>query len=98
MSEAVIKDHKYSVPEIERMRIAVDALMFPTVWNSARHGYRPGTGGSPGEQEKKVEVQLRTYMLNGTRPEELEAIAKEREAASIAKAYEREQLHEGTKP
>ena len=78
-------DHKYTILEIERMRIATDALMFPTVWSSRTSSYRPGTGGKPGEQETKVEVQVRTYMLAGIRPEELEALQKEREAESARK-------------
>ena len=78
-------DHKYTVLEIERMRIATNALMFPIVWSSRTSGYRPGTGGKRGEQKAKVEVQVRTYMLAGIRPEELEALQKEREAESACK-------------
>lgn len=74
-------DHRYSVPEIERMRKATYELMFPCVWYDATHGSRPGSGGRPGETEAKVEVQLRTYMLAGIRPEELESLQKEREDA-----------------
>ena len=75
-------DHRYSVLEIERMRKALYEVMFPVVWMSATAGSRPGTGGRPGEVEAKVETQLRTYMLAGSRPEELEAIAQERLLAS----------------
>lgn len=70
--------HAYTVLEIERMRTAVYELMFPLVYSSRHHGSRPGSGGQPGECAAKVEVQLRTYMLNGTRPEELEAVVKDR--------------------
>lgn len=73
--------HKYSVLEIERMRKATDGLMFPSVWLSANTSFREGSGGMRGEQEAKVEVQLRTYMLAGIRPEELEDLWKEREKA-----------------
>lgn len=72
----------YTVLEIERMRKATYAVMFPLRYTSRSSGYYPGTGGAPGETEAKVEVQLRTYMLNGTRPEELEALAAERAAES----------------
>jgi hypothetical protein len=72
----------YTVHEIERMRAALDAVMFPTVWLSRTSGHRPGTGGRPGELEEKIERQLRTYMLNGTRLKELEALAQQREEQS----------------
>lgn len=75
-------NHKYTIVEIEKMRIAVNDLMFPTVWRSATHGWVPGSGGRPGEQEKKVEEQVRTYMLAGVRLEELEALCKNREEQS----------------
>ena len=74
MSESHLIDHRYTVIEIERMRAATDALMFPMVWDSLGNGPAPGSGGLPGEREKKVEVQLRTYMMAGTRPEELESL------------------------
>lgn len=77
MTEHLI-DHGYTVLEIERMRRAVYDIMFPIVWYTLHSGSQPGAGGRVGEAEAKVEVQLRTYMLNGTRPEELEALAKER--------------------
>ena len=77
MSDHLI-NHKYTILEIERMLVALKEVMFPIVWHSAQHGTMPGFGGKPGETEEKIEVQLRTYMLNGTRPEELEEAAKEK--------------------
>jgi hypothetical protein len=71
-------DHRYTVVDIERMRRATEKLMFPLIWTSAHAGSYAGAGGMPGEPEGKVEVQLRTYMMAGIRPDELEALAKER--------------------
>ena len=48
---------KYSVAEIDRMRNAVYGLYPESYWPKA----------------PEVEDRLRTYMLNGTTPEELEA-------------------------
>lgn len=75
MTEHLIS-HAYTVPEIERMRSALHGIMFPVTWVSADAGY--GAATMFNEREEKIELRLRTYMLNGTRPEELEAIAKER--------------------
>lgn len=78
MSDHLI-DHKYTVLEIERMRKATYELMFPWVWHSHNASSRVGSGGRAGEAEEKAEVQLRTYLLAGVRPEELEAIQIGRE-------------------
>lgn len=80
MSDHLI-DHRYTVIEIERMRKATRAIMFPIVWYSRTSGGVPGTG-SADRPEEKVELQLRTYMLAGVRPEELEALEKQREEDS----------------
>lgn len=48
---------KYSVPEIDRMRMAIYGLYPESNWTKA----------------PEVEDRLRTYMLNGTTPDELEA-------------------------
>ena len=55
-------ERKYSVAEIDRMRRALERICTPT-----NRGYFPA------EVEKRVEERLRTYMQNGTDPEELEA-------------------------
>lgn len=81
MSDHLIQ-HAYTVLEIERMRKALYDVMFPVVWTHPWCGFRPGTGGKDGAMEEKIERQLRTYMLNGTRPDELEAIAQQREEES----------------
>lgn len=61
--ETNMPERKYSVAEIDRMRDAVHTLCTPV-----------GVGHRPVE----VEERLRTYMLNGTDPEELEDAASER--------------------
>ena len=76
MTAEPLVDHRYTIIEIDRMRQATDTIMFPTVWLSSTLGYRPGTDGQIGEHEKKVEDRLRTYLLAGVRPEELEELAK----------------------
>jgi hypothetical protein len=60
---------KYSISEIERMRNAV-RLMIPDRLDAAL-------------QVVEIEERLRTYMANGTDPEELE---RETEAQSIVEA------------
>lgn len=70
--------HKYTVLEIARMRDSIQELMFPWQWVS------PTTSGRPGlalDDYQRVEAQLRTYMLAGIRPEELETLQKERHEA-----------------
>lgn len=52
-------ERKYSVAEIDRMR---DYLLQNTDWSGSRPAF-----------EARIEDTLRTYMLNGTEPEELEA-------------------------
>lgn len=51
----------YSVNDIVRMRKALDAILTPVNRAFYRH-----------EINQTVELQLRTYMQNGTSPEELE--------------------------
>lgn len=57
-------DRKYSLEEIDRMRKDVATLC-------AHNG-----GYDPKEQIVKIEERLRTYMANGTEPEELSAAAR----------------------
>lgn len=67
---------RYSVGEIDRMRAAIDSI-------------RIYSGPAPcgaADQTIYVEQRLRTYMLNGTRPEELE---KQVEQKRALKARER---------
>lgn len=60
-------ERKYSVQEIDRMRMAV-RHQFPMAWS--------GSIGFPmkltDEYDGQVEDRLRTYMLNGTDPDELD--------------------------
>lgn len=58
---------KYDLAEIERMRAAAQSLLMGS-------GYRPVTTGR--DDKDTAEDRLRTYMLNGTDPEELEKYAK----------------------
>lgn len=58
-------ERRYTVAEIDRMRIAVEQL-FPMDIAYDR-----------AVRAKQAEERLRTYMLNGTEPEELEQHAKE---------------------
>lgn len=53
---------KYSISEIDRMRVAISSGM------SWSHGAK---------DTPIIEDRLRTHMLNGTEPEELEAAAKD---------------------
>lgn len=58
-------ERKYSVAEIDLMRQAIERL------RSLTSVSRQSIDGS-----KDVEARLRTYMLNGTSPEELQDAAK----------------------
>ncbi len=60
----MIMDRKYSVKEIDRMRCAVENII------SIMDIGRP--------DDSNVEDRLRTYMINGTDPEELEAESEEK--------------------
>ena len=74
MSDDPLIHHRYTVLEIERMRKAVFEADWTTRWVTAYSGITQG----PLDYDKKddwIERQVRTYMLNGTRPEELEAVA-----------------------
>ena len=59
------QQRKYSVGEIDRMRTLIGCL------------YWPGISYDPGQRSAEIEDRLRTYMLNGTDPSELEAAAKD---------------------
>lgn len=69
-------ERKYSVAEIDRMRRDVSTIA--------------NLGGQAFEGAAVIEGRLRTYMLNGTEPEELSAEA-ERIMAETAGRREREQ-------
>lgn len=60
------KEQKYSIHEIDRMRAAIaTAIQSPGLYNDA-------------DRAAAIEDRLRTYMQNGTTPEELEANAMEK--------------------
>jgi hypothetical protein len=59
-------ERRYTVAEIDRMRSALRLIII-----------RPNTNYYPDEMERKIEDQLRTYMLNGTDPEELDRLRDE---------------------
>jgi hypothetical protein len=66
-------DKQYTVEEIDRMRSAVRYIIFPDGHFS---------DDFPIEEryvQKQTEDQLRTYMINGTRPEELEELVSDKE-------------------
>jgi hypothetical protein len=63
--EDSVSDHKYSVAEIDRMRAAAFKM---TGWNE----HDPC---ELGQRASRAEDKLRTYMLNGTSPGELEDAA-----------------------
>ncbi len=52
-------DRKYNIAEIDRMRTAIK-------WSYGEGNY------DPQERNADIENRLRTYMANGTEPEELE--------------------------
>lgn len=61
--------HKYSIDEIDEMRRWVYAIEnAPFALMPAGYIYR---APSDAEMNRRVEDKLRTYMLNGTTPEEL---------------------------
>lgn len=64
-------DRKYTVAEIDQMR------------SSIRWSYPCGVSYYPDQREREIEDRLRTYMLNGTEPEELVEMGR--------RAQEREQ-------
>ncbi len=68
----------YTVQEIDRMRRLLPEIMFPTIWYSRTSGM--GSGGSYKETDRKTEIEerLRTYLLAGIRPEQLEEEARRR--------------------
>lgn len=64
----------YSVAEIDRMRAAISRKLPHTVTMSCdAWGGNKTTKVCPPDHYERVEDQLRTYMLNGTEPEELES-------------------------
>ncbi len=81
MSDDQLINHKYTVLEIEYMRGIVDQLLHGTnnIWYP-RSG--PEYPSSKEENENRVERQLKTYMLAGVRPEELQILHAERLAVA----------------
>ena len=68
---------KYSVEEIDRMRRAISRGRF-----FGDGAYRPA------ERTEQIESLLRTYMLNGTTPLELEAERQKQLQAEIDRHYD----------
>jgi len=66
-----MSDRKYSVAEIDRMREDI-GRMFPL-----------GVAYDPDWRARQIEDKLRTYMLNGTDPDELAAESDKYRAADI---------------
>jgi hypothetical protein len=79
-------DHRYTVLEIDEMRSAIFEIMNPVRWMSATSAM---VLSSPDPDE--VERMLRTYMLNGTRPDELNRMAIEarEKSENRRKAFEK---------
>lgn len=78
---------KYSLDEIDRMRMAVHDI-----------------SGGNGVSLSLVEERLRTYMLNGTSPEELETAARQhndpvmrrqKELANLARSWTQPSVRNG---
>jgi hypothetical protein len=65
-------ERKYSVSEIDKMRQAVDVLLT-----------RNGVPFRKADRVVEIEQRLRTYMMNGTDPKELE----EKAQAHIRREY-----------
>lgn len=65
-------DRKYTPDEIVRMREAIFQCIF---WSVVKHINRYDCAS-------RIEDQLRTYMMNGTSPEELEELAASFKKAS----------------
>ena len=61
--------HKYSIDEIDRLRKALHTYLVTGLFYYTN------------EMEQTVELQLRTHMLNGTTPEDMEEKAKEKHNA-----------------
>lgn len=67
-----MSERKYSVAEIDRMRAAIRRTFPPQTYSqSINDPYLKSVGP---DYSGQVEDRLRTYMLNGTEPEELEAM------------------------
>jgi len=83
----IVAERRYSVEEIDMMRSAVWRVHYARnlYFNfGSRYGGYPSKSGAEIEAAavRMCEEELRTYMLNGTEPEEVEALAlKEEEAA-----------------
>jgi len=72
-----MEQRKYSLDELDRMRRAISVELWPRgTFRGPVFGYVP-----EGEQSLAIEDRLRTYMLNGTTPEELEERANAARAA-----------------
>ena len=74
-------DHKYTVEEIAHMRVLTERLaQGPMHWTTQSQGY--GHDYDPSLRSQHVEQRLRTCMMCGTRPEELEEQGRKLEEAS----------------
>lgn len=78
-------DHRYTILEIERMRKAAYEIAFPWVASSRTSGHRSGNCGNQEVAERTAEEHVRTYMMSGIRPEELEARVAELDSEFRAK-------------
>jgi len=74
LGQRIMGERKYSVPEIDRMRASLDKR-----WRAHHCGIL-----QRGEWHREVEDELRTYMLNGTDPEELEAAVHQQMVELVA--------------
>lgn len=70
---------KYSVADIDRMRSAISTMLSGYLLSEATNN--PGGWSMSTPPLVLVEDYLRTYMLNGTTPEELEAAAAQHTAS-----------------
>lgn len=67
-------ERKYSIAEIDRMRSLIRRQFPSDVWESGMNFSAPRLISL--DYSATVEDQLRTYMINGTEPDELEALPR----------------------
>lgn len=93
-----MSERKYSLSEIDRMREAVRIIAVgPMDWQCNGRGSFIGTSrsGPPYLRVADIEDRLRTYMMNGTDPEELEAAVRDVRARDNENRRQAEERYNG---
>lgn len=70
------EEKKYSVAEIDRMRTLVRHLIDAQSTHAVSRGCAVGQSYRQTDRIREIEERLRTYMLNGTDPDEIDAAVK----------------------